>query len=432
MNFKNGNNSQVNASYSTPFELNPLKVYYVDANNPEEGDGSVINPFQTMQLAIAAVIGTGNRTFPENPDIIIKVATQVYSISENIFINGITWEFNDGVIVNYNENAGYLIDTVIPGITNQINKPFKIIGGATFNIRNQGGFIRNVGAAYSQPYNRTLEIEVNNVDCDTAVVVSPNERPLIHVEKNTINGGYATPNLTLVVKGFVQSAQQHTIMIRGAASVRVYGNGVGSIGYGASAVNGTIVLGVGAGRLVSYINNEDTQRSYQGYFLLDSLFLRGDRNDALIQFEGFYGQIGGINQCVFSQSRGDSRVNRLIDFGDWIPRYYQNNTNLASGKFYISSNYIKDLPCDADDVVRWVGTTQDANKLDMMYNFFPSPYFVNPNVDVNGNYGGSVNIFGGQVNLVHIIDYADQATAVAAGLKVGDVFRIGNDLQIVI
>lgn len=403
-----------------------LKSCYVDGNNPNSGDGSILNPFQTIPQAISYVIGSGSISSPQRNNITIIVAAATYTTSANLYVNGLTWDFAEGATIVYT-GAGHLIDN--GGYTH--DKIFKITGSLTMTTTT-GGFIRNYGDGVSSPFNRIMDIEVydaRGLKLDT----HPAVLPFVDMYKQTPSGGYQGPSLVLRVKSFFSSLQNYTFSVAGACRLQVIGYGDRpTVGYGGiDPVN----VGLALGKVLYYNNNEistPTDRRYLGNFTFKNLSLAGENCNSLITFMGFYGMTGGIQDCIFNASRGGGTVGRLIDFGDWLAVPYLGGG--VVGKFIISNNTIGDLTITNDDIIRWTGSTGGRNKLDIQYNTFSSSQYINSNVDYVGNLGPKINTFGGSINMIGIPEYANNAAAVSGGLKVGNLFRTTGtgDIQVVI
>jgi len=63
-----------------------MSNFYVDSLNTVPGNGSVVNPFWTLELAYAKVIGTGTVNSPQFPNVTIHVLSGVgYSTAQNIY-----------------------------------------------------------------------------------------------------------------------------------------------------------------------------------------------------------------------------------------------------------------------------------------------------------------------------------------------------------
>ena len=144
---------------STPTPPWDMTTLFVDGTNDPGGDGSVTNPFQTLEDAIDWVIGMGDRSSPtrQNAQIIVRKAN--YLTTANLYVEGLDIHFEDNARVTY-FGTSYLVDMSESGVTNSTG--FSISGKMNFHI-NQGGLLRHV----SKEVNKPLNIELNNIESQT-------------------------------------------------------------------------------------------------------------------------------------------------------------------------------------------------------------------------------------------------------------------------
>lgn len=398
-------------------DFSDFKVYYVDGNNPNAGDGSVIAPFKTIQDAINAVIGTGTRDNPEYTDVCIKVASFSYNFTGNLWVNRLSYIFDVGAIINYTA-TGYLIDN--QGFNH--THIFKVSGRPTINIT-QGGFIRNIGPAMSiTTGNRIMDIEVYDVYSTTPLGggTDPNSIPLIVMEKTAADGGYAGPITSIRVHYRLVSGQQTALRVRGACSMNIVGIGNKPL-FSYGGTGNALTPGHINGKLVDFNSTEIGSRRYFANLSLNNLTLAGEFSSSLIYLEGYYGNPnGGIYYCNFGEARGGARVERLIEFGNWEAANYSGG---AFGRFIISNTYNPALTCNQVDVIRFTGITPSLNKLDMHNVILRPGEEVNANVNISGNIGNSVNQFGGRIHFSNLPIFASNIAALSGGLKVGHIYK---------
>lgn len=99
-----------------------IKVFYVDGNNSVDGEGSVVNPYRTLELAYSAVVGNGDRANPDNPNVTIEVQGGSYTTGQNLLIKDVTWNFLEGVVVDFTGATDtYLFDSSVFGTTGANN-----------------------------------------------------------------------------------------------------------------------------------------------------------------------------------------------------------------------------------------------------------------------------------------------------------------------
>lgn len=81
-------------------------VYYVNASNPNDGNGSFLNPFKNLALALSRIDGTGTGGASGDKVITrvtIKVAAGFYQVSYSLW-RGINYDFDPGVIIESSFN----------------------------------------------------------------------------------------------------------------------------------------------------------------------------------------------------------------------------------------------------------------------------------------------------------------------------------------
>lgn len=222
-----------------------IKTFYVDGNNSETGDGSIINPFQTLEQARDAVIGSGTSSAPENEPITIEVAGTSYSTNQNLAIKNVTWDFADGTVLTYT-GSDYLFNTSVFSDTTSSNL---IVRGFAEFITATGGILYAEGTSSTLPSARiqinfeAFRIESNYVNnsnpLDKPPVVVTNPAPLSN------NGRYGILLFLTIIQGYLRSSTQTTLFV--ANQARVYLNGISRplIVKDTSTNNGNIIDFVG-------------------------------------------------------------------------------------------------------------------------------------------------------------------------------------------
>lgn len=125
------------------------KALYVNAANPNNGDGSVLNPFQTIDLLWTyidtnSLYGLGYT---------ITVSGGAYSTSNNLS-NGNTWEFKTGATITYT-GTNYLFYVDATNVKTFYNV---IIRGYLNFVSSTGGFVKGYGGG-----GQLLDIQINNI-----------------------------------------------------------------------------------------------------------------------------------------------------------------------------------------------------------------------------------------------------------------------------
>lgn len=122
--------------------VDDLSAYWVDSSNIVPGDGSVTNPFWTMELAYNKIIGSGSVTTPDNPNITVHVMGGVgYTTALNIYIPTIKWIFYPTAEVTFTGSGTYFIDS---SVISTSASEFYCLGWIFFKT-STGGFLKNTG-----------------------------------------------------------------------------------------------------------------------------------------------------------------------------------------------------------------------------------------------------------------------------------------------
>lgn len=96
-----------------PSDVTTSDNFYVDKFAPDNGDGSVTFPFNNLISARDAVIGSGTAILPENEGVIINVTSGQFTVTNNnLYIEGTSWNFSEGVSIVHT-GTGYLFDNSI-------------------------------------------------------------------------------------------------------------------------------------------------------------------------------------------------------------------------------------------------------------------------------------------------------------------------------
>lgn len=118
-----------------------LKTFYVDRNNPVNGDGSVINPFKSLDLVRAKIIGTGSLENPQYNGYGVKVFAGAYTTLSNLAIVNTTWYFDEGAVITGINCPGALFDNS----THYSGSYVKVVGRGEF-IVNGTSLVKAEGA----------------------------------------------------------------------------------------------------------------------------------------------------------------------------------------------------------------------------------------------------------------------------------------------
>lgn len=394
-----------------PLDPDGFKTYYVDGNNLASGDGSILNPFQTLDLAIAKVIGAGTRDTPENDNITIKVFSSIYATVDNMFVNTLSWELDTGTQIQ-NAGTGYLVDITSATVTNLTR--FSISGQWDFQTFD-GGLIRNtVPTTESVVY-----IEIRNAIRQSGNgATDPNSVPMILASSAYNLGQWIFSSITLVVYGILQSYYTNTI--QGDAYCRLY-----IIGITASA---TIRAGIGSTpiatqRAIKYVNG-DTNTTVQNMYSQDITIKNikvSTTGEYPVEFAGYFGAVTldnvifeGQRQNVIDQTGG-------VLVGDMIPAAFSGPGGPVTNNFLIRNCLFQSNIYTGSYTITFNGVTPATTKVEISNCIMPDKR-VDPNLLINSKIGASYNTIT-TLNFKTLPEYANQSAAIAAGLVAGDVYR---------
>jgi hypothetical protein len=174
------------------------KTFYVDSNNPATGDGSVTNPFKTLDDCVNHIIGTGDR---ENPELVIlgqtariEVALGVYSTGSNLVINRVSINYADGADVTYT-GSDYLYEytDAVLGAPNAY-QGFYVTGAAIYKLTNGG--LCTIEKRNSTIYPRIVFFQHGFI-YDTFITNDPTSRPVFQLDDGNSNANAYREQLVL-------------------------------------------------------------------------------------------------------------------------------------------------------------------------------------------------------------------------------------------
>lgn len=226
-----------NATWGDLGLFTAINAFYVNGYNPNNGSGSITDPFKTIDLAVNAVIGNGTRNAPQFTNATIFVqAFPDYVTSTNLAIRDITYVFESGSILTYTGN-GYLVDLEISSPNN-----FQDSGINNINILGQGSFIINhpntgglvnafggVGNSGADVYRR-VRFECLRIDANVRSSSSDIQYPLFKVHNALVSANNPSfnngaTNLTVKVTDFCRSRHQTMFHIYNAGSLEIQEGG---------------------------------------------------------------------------------------------------------------------------------------------------------------------------------------------------------------
>ena len=176
-----------------------LMVYYVDGNNDVTGDGSVVNPYQTIDLAVNAVIGSGSHASPENAGTTIFVQGGAYTTACNLAITCTSWSFEAGSCVTYT-GTDYLFQST--GMSDASGTNFLKVSGKGEFFTASGGILSAIGTDYAQGAGRVRIIcfEGNRIYSTYANYSNPLVKPIVYVAGGTSASGWNSLTTGLILE----------------------------------------------------------------------------------------------------------------------------------------------------------------------------------------------------------------------------------------
>lgn len=349
--------------------LSVLSNFYVDSLNTQPGDGTVINPFQSIDLAYTKVIGTGSVLAPQFPFTTVHVAAgHGYSTAQNIYIPTITWDFLEQVTVVFTGSGTYFIDS---SIINGGLGDFSITGYLNFKT-STGGFLRNQGSYYTAEKHITAEFQ--------SAIGSMNGTSFPFIDHNLTNssnlGAPIRTWITLKPNGIISSEVQNTIRFTGS-SLNINLN-YGTLAYGYNLANGQST-GVSAGNAIYYNNVDSSSTTYFSDFTLINGYIATSGNNDMISINGIFRNVLIENIKTFSNSISlppNTFLNigntTLSVLGSNIFRFLLKDVYLSPEAFNLAAFY----------VITYTGVQQSYPYLQMQNCILYSPLVPNPNLKI--------------------------------------------------
>lgn len=389
-----------------------LKVYYVDGNNPNPGDGSILNPFKTLDSAYNKVVGTGTPKAPENTGIAIEVAASNYTTSLNLFASSTSWNFSTGTIVNYT-GTDYLFDTID---TDEYNY-FNVSGKWNFNTVN-GGLLKH----QTPTLESRVSLEINNTE-QTMDTEDPLTHPLIRVQSIYGVNAWRRSRLELSVHGKVRSTDNHVLFVDGYTEV--YTRGLTSFasldagdGYPSSIVPDQRVL---------YYNNQDPLNNdymYTQEIRFDSIEIGSDGESAVF-IQGLYGNIDFYNVSFDSLQAVNNFQSSSVEIGNLTRASYSGKTR---GLTFRNCKFAANIYSGTNPIYPIVSVgNPGVNGISIINSLIPSPYLIDPDLVINEDLGVMANTIT-NFNIRDVPEFGDSTAAQTAGLVSGDVFKNSIDV----
>ncbi len=399
----------------------PLILFYVDSNNTGSGDGSVGNPYKTIDLAYAAVIGSGTAASPTHAGAQIFVFSGTYSTALNIYIPGSKWHFMPNATVTYT-GSSYFINSssFTDGAAN-----FIVTGSLVFKT-STGGFLHNSGSYTNTSVNKFISIQAHKIISNTPIASS---RILINHELT-----YGT-NASLPISTYITLQDKTSSIVSSENNTVVSTGGVlyinlneGEIGYGIDYISGGY-KGINSGVVFTYINSDSTNLKYLTSQTLKNGTIWSVNNFTMLAFSGIY------NYYLLENLTTVTLAPDSID----APQYFIVFTavTLATGgasttnTFTLCFDHVILSPDSfsgaATDVI-FNGSGSRITDLEMQNCRLYSPLSFGPIITLGNNVTGRraspvVNIINGVPHYgPNLLQYANNSAAITGGLQAGDVY----------
>lgn len=376
-----------------------LKVFYVDGNNINTGDGSVLNPFKTIDSAINAVIGTGTRIAPQNTNVKIEVASFVYTPNINLYVNTLNINFSSGTIINHT-SAINLIESLDTSSTYQ---RMTVTGNLEYRRMNPNSRFINL----ENP--KALSIDLDYIEDYIGNASLGNS--IIRISSTGVAESLVGA-LNLNFNKIIRSYSDTIFDIRGEVSFRVYGKTNQSlIVLGARGDTGAINGNPISGKILSYINiNTNPPPNV----------------DVVLENTGI-GTVNTVTNPFYIQ--GYLRVNGISQFRNLVlsaygtsphfPLYF--DLDLAADQDNFIMENIKILNNFSTVNPGLVINSASMRKITLLNNNFPSGFSINFNnlnieTAVNLTRKVSINIIDGKLMITGIEDFTTAPT-IAQGYR---------------
>jgi hypothetical protein len=405
-----------------------LQVYYVDGNNTVAGDGSVINPFKTLEQAYNKIIGTGSVVNPQNSNVGVSVAAAQYTTSQNIYTPGITWDFatNTEITFDASGSTNYFVDTsILNGVTGV--QDFIITGELQFSSTT-GGFINNVGAARNTDPVINVTATIYSINCQ--VPTTSGNIPVINL--SCTSSGNLTPSIKISITngGVINSQNQHVFSLGntnfGGGYLDVEGNN-GQISLKNSALLNKNILYYSC--LTGHNNDSVVIRniSIASSNINDIFYVTGAINTF---------QLDTIQLLTPGLKSSFPKPNTFLNLNNTSITLYDTNQYT----FFLKDVYLDSYNLAAGNVITYTSglTTPTFDYLDMSGCVLFPGCTISNNINLGkisqGNISkstSSANVVNGYVHFTQVPNYSTNTAAKTAGLVTGDVYQNSGQLMVV-
>jgi hypothetical protein len=279
-----------------------INSFFVNSNNPNSGDGSISNPFNSLDLAYNTIVGNGTPANPElapvGTEIGIVVQGGSYSTSQNLLIRRVSWVFELGAVVDYTgTNALFNMDASVFGNPSNELIEFFILGDGEFETSTGSFMTSSMGN-----FNGGGRLTLRGIRFTSNVINSnPDAFPVFNLDNNG-NTAYQFGN------SLVMPLEVNTIIRSETQTVFKLGNESANSGRKSCQISNAIVT-------MGSASNQGTQsldarcvniHRGHGVRFTDCVFT-AYKNEYQVELSGFYRRIT-FDNCRFSTTSNSQGV----------------------------------------------------------------------------------------------------------------------------
>lgn len=286
-----------------------VNTFFVNSNNPNAGDGSISNPFQSVDLAYNTIVGSGTPKNPElvpaNESVSIIVQGGVYTTSKNLLINRVNWQFDNGTTLDY-QGTNYLfeVNSTVYDVNSGYQSVF-ILGKCAFKTIN-GGFVKTLSGNGGSGV--TLNISGRSFRSEY-VSATPTDKVLFDLNDGT-NTWQFSPIMNLVLDDDADVISYTQTMLR---------NGNAATGIGRKRFNvigGNWFISNGAHDLTQSADSRMFDLNKTIICQIKNVTLQAGKSDYLIRISGQNQKIDidNVNFSTTTSSAIQDKSKGLVDF----------------------------------------------------------------------------------------------------------------------
>jgi len=391
-----------------------LPLFYVDSENTVNGDGSVGNPFKTLDLAYTAVIGTGSINAPQFTNANIFVMGGTYTTAINSYASGINWTYFNYATVTFT-GTGYFIDSA--AATDGAN-PFNVFGYINFKT-STGGFLRNSASYTASNINKAVYVEAYQILGNTSI----GNTPLINHVMSYGGSGYGRPSTLIKMQGqssVISSATQTTIFHNGSTLQIDLGGGY--IFYGVDSVSGTVPAG--SNSIVTYNCTDSINPGSSKFYLRNGFIASAGAGTDMISMQGYY-NFFRVENITTVNIGNTTKPATFLNVNTTNSNLSDPNSNFS---FLLTGLFLSTTAFNSSTVIKYTGGGNTFNNLQMQN----CTLYEGCTIDYAHFVLGS-NAEGGSTTCYNIINGLMSIVGLptsTAGLNTGNVYNSSGTLKI--